>query len=103
MRSEGYVVVLSFRPSSVFCLLPRLLPLRARRRPISDTNGFSAILALFFKWYFFCKNAAFESYGVKQSEEANMRISTGLPRPALRTLESPEVATHGEYRLPPAI
>ena len=35
---------------------------------------------------FFCKNAAFESYGVKQSEEANMQISTGLPRPALRTL-----------------
>ena len=41
---------------------------------------------------FFCKNAAFESYGVKQSEEANMQISTGLPRPALRTLEAPEVA-----------
>ena len=31
------------------------------------------------------KNAAFESYGVKQSEGANMQISTGLPRPALRT------------------
>ena len=30
------------------------------------------------------KNAAFESYGVKQSEEANMQISTGLPRPPLR-------------------
>ena len=25
-----------------------------------------------FKIAFFCKNAAFESYGVKQSEEANM-------------------------------
>ena len=33
---------------------------------------------------FFCKNAAFESYGVKQSEEANMQIGTGLPRPPLR-------------------
>ena len=42
------------------------------------------------------KNAAFESYGVKQSEEANMQISTGLPRPALRTLEAPEVAMQGE-------
>ena len=42
--------------------------------------------------------------GVKQSEEANMlEISTGLPRPPLRTLEAPEVATQGEYRLPPAI
>ena len=72
------VVVLSFRPS--VCLLPRFLPLRATRRPISDTNGFSATLALFSKWYFFCKNAAFESYGVKQSEGANTQISTGLPR-----------------------
>ena len=59
------------------CLLPRFLPLRAIRRH-------------------FCKNVAFESYGVKQSEEANMQISTGLPRPALRTLEAPEVATQGE-------
>ena len=32
-----------------------------------------------------------------------MQISTGLPRPALRTLEAPEVATQGEYRLPRAI
>ena len=29
-----------------------------------------------------------------------MQISTGLPRPDLRTLEAPEVATQGEYRLP---
>ena len=29
------------------CLLPRFLPLRATRRPKSDTNGFSATLALF--------------------------------------------------------
>ena len=27
---------------------------------------------------FFCKNAALESYGVKQSEEASVQISTGL-------------------------
>ena len=32
-----------------------------------------------------------------------MQISTGLPRSALRTLEAPEVATQGEYRLPRAI
>ena len=31
-----------------------------------------------------------------------MQISTGLPRTALRTLEAPEVATQGEYRLPRA-
>ena len=57
---------------------------------------------LYFKNSGFCKNAAFESYGVKQSEEANMQISTGLPRPALRTMEAPEVATQSEYRLPRA-
>ena len=45
-----------------------------------------------FKITFFVKKIALESYGVKQSEEANMQISTGLPRPALRTLEAPEVA-----------
>ena len=39
---------------------------------------------------------------MKQSEEANMQITTGLPRPALHTLEVPEVATHSEYRLPRA-
>ena len=30
-----------------FCLLPRFLPLRTTRRPIRDTNGFSATVALF--------------------------------------------------------
>ena len=45
------VLGLSFRPSvcpSVrlsVCLLPRFLPLRATRRPKSDTNGFSTTLA----------------------------------------------------------
>ena len=87
------VVVLSFCLS--VCLLPRFLPLRATRRPISDTDGFSAILAFFLNSVF-CKNAAFESYGVKRSEGANMQISTGLPRPGLRTLEAPEVAMQGE-------
>ena len=90
------VVVLSFCLSVCLsvCLLPRFLPLRATRRPISDTNWFSATLG---------KNAAFESYGVEQSEEANMQISTGLPRSALRTLEAPEVATQGKRSLPCAI
>ena len=43
------VLGLSFRPSVVpsVCLLPRFLPLRVTRRPKSDTNGFSATLALF--------------------------------------------------------
>ena len=39
------VLGLSFRPS--VRLLPHFLPLRATRRPKSDTNGFSATLALF--------------------------------------------------------
>ena len=51
---------------------------------------------LYFKNSVFCKNVAFESYGVKQSEEANMQISTGLPGLALRTLEAPEVAMQGK-------
>ena len=51
---------------------------------------------LYFKNSIFCKNAAFESHGMKQSEEANMQISTGLPRPDLRTLEAPEVAMQGK-------
>ena len=92
MRSEGYSSC--FVVPSV-CLFPRFLPLRATRRPITDTNGFSATLALFLNSVF-CKNAAFQSYGVKQSEGANMQIRTGLPRPALRTLEASEVATQGE-------
>ena len=51
----------------------------------------------------FAEMTAFERYGVKTSERANMQISTGLPRPALRTLEAPEIVTQGEYRLPRAI
>ena len=41
----------------------------------------------------------------KASEQANMQISTGLPRQdvlALRTLEAQEVSTEGVYRLPHA-
>ena len=42
----------------------------------------------------------------KPSEQANMQISTGLPRQdvlALRTLEAQDVTTKGVYRLPHAI
>ena len=50
--------------------------------------------------WLYLKNSDFgKNAGVKQSEGANMQISTGLPRPALRTLEAPEVATQDEYRL----
>ena len=51
------VVVLSFCLSVCLsvCLLPRFLPLRTTRWPISDTNGFSATLALFLKIAFFVK------------------------------------------------
>ena len=43
--AEIIVTFKSVRPS--VCLLPRFLPLRATRRPKSETNGFSATLALF--------------------------------------------------------
>ena len=42
------------------------------------------------------KTTAFERYGVKTSERANMQISTGLP-------PAPEIVTQGEYRLPRAV
>ena len=48
MRSEGLRYLVCHSCLSV-CLLPRFLPLRATRRPKSDTNGFSATLALFKK------------------------------------------------------
>ena len=97
MRSE--VVVLSFRPSvlSVRLSVPTF---SAATRNKTANNRYYQVqchTGFIFKMAFFCKNAAFESYGVKQSEGANMQISTGLPRPALRTLEAPEVATQGEH------
>ena len=95
MRSEGYSSCFVISVCLFVCLLPRFQPLRATRRPISDTNGFSATLALFLKKHFLLK----QSYGVKQSEEANMQISTGLPvlsAVSVCTLEAPEVATQGE-------
>ena len=51
-------------------------------------TGFILKIAVFVKML--------RSKGVKQSEEANIQISTGLPRLALRTLEAPEVAMQGE-------
>ena len=39
----AHLVCQSFRPS--VCPVPLILPLRATRRPKSDTNGFSATLA----------------------------------------------------------
>ena len=49
------VVVLSFRPSSLPSVRLSVTTFSAATRKktaISDTNGFSAILALFFKWHF---------------------------------------------------
>ena len=68
---------------------------------MSDTNSFSATRA-WKKCGDFAETTAFERYGVKTSERADMQISTGLPR-HLRTLEAPETVTQGEYRLPRAI
>ena len=44
-RKIHVVFCFSFCFSPSVCLLPRFLPLRATRRPKSDTNGFSATLA----------------------------------------------------------
>ena len=77
MRSEGYgscPVCLSV------CLSPTILALQATRRRMSDTNSFSATKKL-------CgdvaETTAFERYGVKTSEKANMHNEHCLPRPDL--------------------
>ena len=80
-----------------------ILPRPGHRRDKAQTPGTVPAIPGRLATMDFGKNAAFESYGVKQSEGANMQISTGLPRPALRTLEAPEIVTQGEYRLPRAI
>ena len=92
MRSEGYSTWFV-----MFSVATRNETAKKRYQRVQCHTGF------IFKNGDFGKNAAFESYGVKQSEGANMQISTGLPRPALRTLEAPEIVTQGEYRLPRAI
>ena len=98
MRSEGIGhSVPSVRPSvclsvTTFSAATRNETAKKRYQRVQCHTGFIFKMAILF-----------ESYGVKQSEGANMQISTGLPRPALRTLEAPEIVTQGEYRLPRAI
>ena len=78
MRSEGYsscFVILSVCLS--VCLSVTTFPAATRNKTI--VTG-SVPHWLYFENSVFHKNAAFESYGVKQSEEANMQIRTGLPR-----------------------
>ena len=73
------VVVLSFCVSVCYQVFCRY---KQQDGPKSDSNGLSAILALFNKnifGYKCCIQNSFEIYGVKQSEGANMQISTGLP------------------------
>ena len=103
MRSEGYSTWCLCVCLSVLCvcLLPRCRYAQRDGQKVIPTGSLPHWL--YFKNGDFDTNAAFESYGVKQSEGANMQISTGLPRPALRTLEAPEIVTQGEYRLPRAI
>ena len=66
MRSEGY----GSRSVSV-CLSPTILALQATRRLMSDTNSFSATRAKKICGDF-AETTAFERYGVKISENANM-------------------------------
>ena len=73
--------------------------LAASASATNDTHGFF----LGFSWICirgFSKNPFVQKLWC---EKANLQISTGLPRPALRTLETPEIVTQGEYRLPRAI
>ena len=83
MRSEGYV--LSFCLSvclsvTTFSAATSKKTANKRYELVQYHTGF------IFKIAFFLKMLRSKSYGVKQSEEANMQISTGLPRPALHAL-----------------
>ena len=98
MRSEGYSTW-----SMCLCVCYHVFCRYAQRDGQKAIPTGSVPHWLYLKNGDFVKNAAFKSYGVKQSEGANMQISTGLPRPALRTLEAAEIVTQGEYRLPRAI
>ena len=77
-------------------MLPCFLPTTSNKTASKRYEWVQCHTGFIFLNSVFCKNVAFESYGVKQSEEANIQISTGLPRSALRTLEAPEVAMQGK-------
>ena len=89
MRSEGY--------SSCFVILSVCLSVCSHVfcRYAKQDGQLAILMGSVPHWLYFL-NSAFESYGVKKSKGANMQISTGLPRPALRTLEAPEVAMQGK-------
>ena len=82
MRSEGYsswsvdglCVCLSV------CLSTTILALQATRRLMSDIPTASVLQGHEKEYGDFAETTAFERYGVKTSERANMQISTGLPR-----------------------
>ena len=81
------------------CLLLCFLQLRATNQRY---QRFIATLALFLKRQFSYNSKVMVC---KASEQANMQISTGLPRPgqlALCTLEAQEVTMSGVYGLPHA-
>ena len=66
MRSEGY-----YTWSVCVCLSTTILALQATRRLMSNTNSFSATRARKIMCDF-AETTAFERYGVKTSEKANM-------------------------------
>ena len=85
MRSEGYSsrsVYLSF------CLSTTILALQATRRLMSDTNSFSATRARK-KCGDFAETTAFERYGVKTSEKANMHNEHRLTSTRFGTFSAP--------------
>ena len=69
MRSEGYS---SLSVCLSVCLSMTILAPRATRRLISDTNSFSATKARKYIYDDLAETTAFEKYGVKTIEKANM-------------------------------
>ena len=69
MRSEGYS---TWSVCLSVCLSTTILGLQATGRLMSDTNRFSAIYKDMKKSGDFAETTAFERYGVKTSENANI-------------------------------
>ena len=104
-RSEGYgsrSVCLSVCLSllTTFSATTRNKPAKKRQQQVQRYTGFILKMAMFVKLL------RSRVMAWKPSEQANMLISTGLPRPgplALCILKAQKVTTKGVYRLPHAI
>ena len=92
-RGLQYLVCHSFHPPVCLsvCPVPLILALRAARWPKSDTNGFSATLALIFEVAIFVKVLRSKVMAGKPSEQANILMSMAQILPVSSMVEAVEV------------